>query len=159
MDITVNPLRRFVRLSVRGVPDGVGLFLILILAGCQSGGPVSNGREGQDANLRTIGIAYAEATRSLGHPPRNREELLPSLQTHGDPKALLVSPVDGQPYVVLWEVDLEKGIPGSNEPVVLAYEQRGQSGNRFVLTALGPVTMTPSEFHNANFPHGHQPDR
>src|SRR5947207_6280163 len=74
--------------------------LAVASAGCQSRAPAV--KEGESNNLAKIQTAYDSATRKLGRPPANLEELNPHLRELGDPTELLRSPRDGQPYVILW---------------------------------------------------------
>ncbi|MBY0521880.1 MAG: hypothetical protein K2R98_00690 [Gemmataceae bacterium] len=137
--------------------ETVALVLLCAIGlGCASA-PSTVEPDTRGQNLARIARAYAQATKSLGHPPRSDDELLPYLKSQGDAEALRRSPVDGQPYVILWNVDMEAGTPGSTQPVVIAYEKQGEKGTRLVLTAVGVRRITEKEFREANFPNGHQP--
>ena len=103
--------------------------------------------------LHKIGLAINDATAGLGRPPANIEELRPFLEDQGDPDALVVSPADGLPFVVFWGVDVRTAAYDT----VIAYEQLGSAGKRFVLTASGVVRLTDDELATADFPAGHQP--
>jgi hypothetical protein len=91
--------------------------------------------------LRNIGLAIDEATTRLGRPPANEEELRPYLAEQGSPDRLLVSPIDNEPYVVLWGIDIRTGELGT----VLAYDRKAQNGLHHVLTAAGVVRLTEAE--------------
>src|SRR5438094_5134245 len=103
--------------------------------------------------LHKIGLAIDDAINGLGRAPRDVEELTPFLRGHGDPDRLLMCPVDGRPYVILWGVDV-RAVGGGT---VLAYEQFGSGGVRSVLTAAGVVQMTDVELNEADFPPGYRP--
>jgi hypothetical protein len=98
--------------------------------------------ESSGERLHKIGLAINEATARLGRPPGNLDELRPYLREHGDPDRLVVSPVDGQPFVLLWGIDVRSAAYDT----VLGYEQIGTGGRRFVLTASTVLQMTDDEF-------------
>jgi hypothetical protein len=112
---------------------------------------VSEGPSSGD-RLHKIGLAIDDATSRLGHAPRNLDELMPSLRGEGDPDVLLVSPVDGLPYAIVFGVDARMTGTGT----VLAYEQSATNGKRNVLTTTGVVQLTDAEFASAEFPPGHR---
>src|SRR5215211_4459125 len=74
--------------------------------------------------LHKIGLAINDATARLGRPPANLDELRPFLEEQGDPHALVVSPIDGQPFVLFWGVDVR----AAAYDTVLGYEQTGSGG-------------------------------
>jgi hypothetical protein len=61
----------------------------------------------ETGNLRKVREAYVTATKQLGRPPRNMDELTPSLKQIGDPQELMRSrtgePYEGAPRSVLAE--------------------------------------------------------
>lgn len=122
------------------------LFLLacIALAGCSSPHPVVKQEDAE--NLSKIGAAYDEATKQLGHPPQNPEELKPYLKQYDDPEAILRSPQDRLPYVILWGRDIRSISIESMPPPIIAYEQQGANGTRYVLTAMGIMPMTDEEF-------------
>src|SRR5262245_38578597 len=79
-------------------------------------------------NIHYVVTGYVEAESRLGHPPKNAEELKPFLKIFGDPDEVLVSPNDGLPFVVRYgtKVTNINGFP------IVAYEQKGQDGKRYV---------------------------
>jgi hypothetical protein len=100
------------------------------------------------ANLTTISLAYNRATDKLGRPPKDLEELRPHLKDLGDPDAILRSPHDGQPYVILFGRDIRK--IDVMPPPIIAYEQQGANGIRYVLNAMGIQPMTEEQFQKAD---------
>lgn len=97
------------------------LFGILIMAsGC---GPRVAEKQIPPAelNLRFIGMAYTQFMTDKGRPPQSHEELKTVLAEFGNPEQLAISPRDGKPYVI---------VPAGK---VLAHEQVGQDGKRFVV--------------------------
>lgn len=115
-----------------------------LLIGCStSSGPTVKPEEAE--NLNRIETAYEQATAKLGRPPMNEQELRPFLEPHGDPVAILRSPRDGLPYVIIWGRDV-RSIPfESMPPPFLAYEQQGMDGRRTVLTAMGVLLLSEEE--------------
>lgn len=119
---------------------GVGLLVVR-----RPAAPVEPGGEPSDERLHKIGLAIDAATANLGRPPSNLDELRPFLEEQGDPDRLVVSPIDGQPYVLLWGIDVRS----AGTDTVLAYERFGAGGRRFVLTASTVLPMTDAEFAKA----------
>jgi hypothetical protein len=69
-----------------------------------------------------------------------------------------VSPNDGQPYEILWGVDISKADAEGAAPAVVAYERQGVGGKRYVLlVGIAVRALTAAEFARAHFPRGHQP--
>ncbi len=139
---------------------GLGLlFLLAGLIGCGSGTnvvPFSPAEQG----LSKIALAYLDAHSRLGHGPKNAEELKPSLKDFGNPDELLVSPNDGQPYVIVWGVDPTRGGPTEYKGMwqILAYERQGTSGRRAVTDIRGrPMNVPEEDFSKLTFVGRHKP--
>jgi hypothetical protein len=94
--------------------------------------------------LGAIQYAYQEAIRNLRRPPRGLEEIKPHLATIGDPEVLLVSPRDGQPYVIVWNIDVENA--PTDPPTIYAFEKVGAEGKRYVLSTLDIAPVNDAEF-------------
>jgi len=109
-------------------------------------------KRGDGDNLSKIQRAYDLAVKSLGRPPARVEELRPFLKDAGDPDQILRSPRDGQPYVVLCGVDFRKLRIDSIPPPIMAYEDTGKDGKRYVLTVMGVMPMSNAEFAKAKLP-------
>ncbi len=140
-------------------PIATGFILAcLAAAGCGSSGDVSVHQvTGSYQNLMAIGRAYFQATNRLDRPPLRTDDLMPELKKQGDPAILLRSPDDGQDYKILWGVDGRKiRGPASDYPVI-AYEQQGKDGKRYVLQFRQVAHLTDEEFKKAPFPPGHRP--
>jgi hypothetical protein len=105
----------------------------------------------ESSNLSTIDFAYDRATKELGRPPANAEELKPYLKEVGDPDAILVSPRDGRPYVIIWGVNFRKVPIKSMPPPILVYEEQGLNGKRYVLTPMGVMSVSDKQFATAEF--------
>jgi hypothetical protein len=125
------------------------LLACIVLAGCSSSpDPVVKQEEAE--NLTKIGVAYDRATKQLGHPPQNPDQLKPFLKEYGDPESILRSPQDRLPYVILWGRSIRTTAIETMPPPLIAYEQQGVSGKRYVLTAMGIMRMTDEEFQKVN---------
>jgi hypothetical protein len=130
---------------------GIAVFALalaaLALGGCSRG---SRGAPSKDTeNLTSIRKAYVAATNRLGRPPKNLEELRPSLNDEGKFDELLVSPNDGLPYVIVFGADPRKH--------VIAYEQKGVDGVRMAVdqTQL-PQRYEKDRFDMLTFPPGYK---
>jgi hypothetical protein len=127
----------------------------LSLTGCSSKPPPK--REDTAAiNLRKIVQGYDLAEDRLHRGPRDEEELkrfLVQTDMTIDPEQVLRSPRDGQPYVVIYGARLD---PYGRD--IIAYEQEGADGNRYVITLSRDVRLlTADEFARASFARGHKP--
>jgi hypothetical protein len=94
-----------------------------------------------------------KATNELSRPPQNLEELMPYLKAAGDPAKILRSPDDGQEYKILWNVDI---INVQGKLPIVAYEQRGKDGMRYVWETKEVRRMSEEEFKQASFPPGYK---
>ncbi len=145
-----------------GPSPGLRLGLAVALAGltgCGSG-PHVVALSDSEKNLTHIAMAYGEAQSSLGHPPKNAEQLKPFLKEFGNPDELLVSPNDGQPYVVIWGADTTRGGPTEYKGMwgILAYEKKGANGKRAVTDIRGrPLTVPEADFAKLTFVGRHKP--
>lgn len=121
----------------------------LLLAGCSS--PAA--RPDVDtsmANLLGIHSAYADFIAATRKAPRAWPDL-EKAYAEDDRAALdqrFRSPHDNKPYVVIWGIML--GLKQSVPPAVLAHEQDGVGGKRWVLlTDASCRLMTQEEFDKA----------
>ena len=128
--------------------DRLGWACVLFgfVAGC-SPDPVevSKSRSEQVANLQKIRAAYNQAIEKLGRPPANEKEARRFLEAFGSPDEILKSPVDGEPYVVIWGVNL-KHVPLRMPAAIIAYEKTGREGQRNVLTMQGCDLLDEAAF-------------
>jgi hypothetical protein len=123
----------------------VGLALVF-LSGCSSNKQPHEPSKEEDA-ISLVGRAYRDASLALKRGPKSLNELKPYLKKHGDPDHSLVSPNDGQPYQIIWGVIPSRPSRSSAENRVLAYEQTGKDGKRYVLDCMLKVHhLTDSEF-------------
>jgi hypothetical protein len=132
--------------------------LLIALVGMSAGGCNSGPRVAPPTDssmLRGIIRVYAIATRDLGRPPQNIEELKAVYQqADPDPAKYVRSARDGEEFVVVWGLRLS-----STEPdTVVAYERKGVDGKRMVVTADSKILeVTQEEFANLKFPKNHKP--
>lgn len=146
-------------LSVRRSCTLVELLLLAGLSGCGTGPHVVPLSKAEQA-LTFVALAYGEAHSRLGHGPKDAEELKPFLKEFGNPDELLVSPNDGQPFVVVWGVNPTRGGPTEYKQMfpILAYEQKGTSGKRALTDIRGrPMTVPEKDFPKLTFVGGHKP--
>jgi hypothetical protein len=134
----------------------VGLLGSLLTAGCSSSsnqGPPWNAGQ---AALAKVVDAYVNAQQRLNRPPRGVEDLRSHLA--GNPDEALRSPVDGEPYVIVWGTDVRTPtISGDTLPIFI-YERKGKDGRRHAADVmLGMPVLSEQEFRTAQFAGGHRP--
>jgi hypothetical protein len=102
----------------------------------------------QQSGLKKLALVYGRfLSQHRGKPPADEAEfkkyvgsLRPAeLKSFGvnDPSQIFVSERDGKPYVIIYGPP--KGPPGPGSSPVIAYEQEGKGGNRWVASAAGAV--------------------
>ena len=130
------------------LPAGVCGVLIVFCAlpvGC---GSRRASQEREESTLKPLAVFYGQFTgRHQGRPPASEaefKEFVRSLSSEElasfnvtDPEGLFISSRDGQPYVVIYGAP--SGPPGPGGSPVVAYEQVGVGGKRFVASSLGAV--------------------
>lgn len=101
-------------------------------------------------NMRGLIRYYATATRQLGRPPSNMEELEAVLAgAVDDASSYFKSTRDGQVYGVVWGLQLNS----QPEETIIAYEQVGVDGKRMVMPISGePREVTEEEFAQLDIP-------
>lgn len=108
--------------------------------------------------LKKVGTAYNKAYQSLRRSP-TAEEIKPYLKQYGDPDALLISPRDGKPLVLVPGFVQDTEQTGGEQPIIV-YEQSGADGKRMTVDSRGTIVFfTDSEFAKLKFVGGHQPAR
>jgi hypothetical protein len=121
----------------------------LALAGCSSKPPPKR-EPPVEVYLRRLVQAYDVAEYKLGRPPRNEDELKRFLGETGateDPEQLLVSPRDGQKYVVYYGRRLD---PYGSE--LLAHEKDGADGTRYAITLSRDVRVLSDDEFARKYP-------
>ncbi len=130
------------------------LLVVTLLAGCGRGGKARE-RDVTEDRLYKIGKAYIQACYDLERAPESFGEIKPFIEgeTSDD---MVVSPNDGQPFVILWGVDFARLPPGKEDPFTVGgYEKHGKDGMRYVLRfPIRVGKMTEEEFQRAVFPSG-----
>jgi hypothetical protein len=138
---------------------GLGL-LLAALGGCSKDVDVLPLTESEQ-RLTHVAMAYADAHAELNRGPKNAEELKRFLKPFGDPDALLVSPNDGQPYVVVWGANPTGGPTDyRNMFPILAYERKGADGKRVIVDVRGcPLTIPEEDLSKLKFVGRHKPSQ
>jgi hypothetical protein len=132
----------------------LSVVICLPACGSKSGGNLNPTEE----RLSRIGRAYVTSTYRIGHAPASFQDIKQDLGPDVS-EDLLVSPRDGENFVILWGIDYNKIRPPSrdNPFVVGGYEKNGANGTRYVLCfPMGVTSMTDEQFQKANFPPGHK---
>ncbi len=141
-------------------PVTLGLMVLAAsLSGCGSSTHVVPLTPAEKA-LTNVALAYMDAHAELGHGPKNADDLKPFLKRFGNPAELLVSPNDGEPFVVIWGVNPTGG-PTEYKGMfpILAYERKGSGGKRAVTDVRGrPMTIPAEDFNKLKFVGRHRPD-
>jgi hypothetical protein len=123
-----------------------GIALVCVsTSGC---GSSADPEQLEESNLKPLAVFYGQfISQHQGRQPANEAEFkefvrsLPSEQLAGfnvtDPESLFVSPRDGKPYVVVYAgPEDSSGVVGAP---VIAYEQVGVRGKRYVANLMGQV--------------------
>ena len=121
------------------------LGIVLACLGCGPAGESNRAQE--ESGLKPIGLFYARfIPQHQGQPPTNEAEFKAYLKENveelkkefkiDDSDALFVSSRDKKPYIVIYGPTSGEGPAG--QPVV-AYEQDGVNGKRFVASKMGAV--------------------
>lgn len=128
--------------SIKALAGGVVWTALSILsAGC--GRPVQvTELPPLEQNLQNLVMAYQQAATDLNRGPATWEELRPYVVEYGDPDAISRSPNDGEPFVIVWNIDLGK-LEGAM-PVV-AHEARGKDGIRKAIDLRMGMRDLPKE--------------
>ncbi len=142
------------------IPRNCIALLVVVLLSASSCGPneVVTRIPEDHARLKALVTVYAYACRDLKRPPKNVEELMPTLEKAKvySPREYLTSTRDGQPYAIVWGLDLEGRYLGANSP--LAYERVGQDGLRLLVTCDQEVMeLSVDEMTQVEWPPGHEP--
>jgi len=138
------------RINALSIP----LFLTFMLLGCGSAEkPSTITTDPTIIALDKLGSAYIRGTP----PPKTKAELLSIFKSCNHPKELLISPNDGQEFIIVYGVEL-KGlkVSGAQLPVV-AFEKSGKDGKRYALRGMNTVVqLTEAELKSSVFPDGYK---
>jgi hypothetical protein len=102
----------------------------------------------EQSGLKKLVIFYGQyLSKHRGQPPTNEAEFKKFVQSLLPPDAkpsggddldrIFISGRDGKPYVVIY--GQPKGPPGLAGAPVIAYEQEGKGGKRWVASSLGAI--------------------
>jgi len=140
---------------VHSALGGCVALAVLGLAGCGTKVAPEPPKGSVHANLEAICNAYRKASMELKRPAK-LEEFKNALKGYGDPEQLLISPRDGQPFVLVIGTDIWAE-PRPTNPLIIAYEKVGKDGQRFTVMANGTVApFTDEEMSNFRFAAGHK---
>jgi hypothetical protein len=107
--------------------------------------------------FRKVAVAYNQAAQKKRSGPVSAETLKPFLKEHGDPDAMLVSPLDGKPIVIVPGITASME-PADDEQMIVAYEQQGVNGKRMTVDIRGTVVIVEDDdFAKIKFVGGHKP--
>jgi hypothetical protein len=102
----------------------------------------------EQSGIKKLSIVYGRfLAQHRGRPPANEAEFKKYVQALSpaeltsfgieDSNQIFISNRDGKPYVIIYGPS--KGPPGPGGAPVIAYEQEGKEGKRWVASALGAV--------------------
>lgn len=135
-------------------PIFMSILPIVMLVGCGTGDkPSAITTDPTIIALDKLGGAYIRGTP----PPKTKAELLSIFKSCNHPKELLISPSDGQEFIIVYSVEL-KGlkVTGAQLPIV-AFEKTGKDGKRYALRGMNTVVqLTEAELKSSVFPEGYQ---
>jgi hypothetical protein len=105
--------------------------------------------EREQSNLKPLTVFYGQYLgQHRGQPPANEQDFRNFLQTLAKDRLasmqvksideLFISPRDGKPYVILY-VPAAKASGELPSTTVIAYEQEGKGGKRFIARMLGAI--------------------
>jgi hypothetical protein len=127
--------------------SATGLFIpiLAVLFGC---GPNQQKIQSESSNLKPLAIMYGQyVAKHQGKPPASESEFKEFIKSDGaaflksfhvdDPESIFTSSRDKKPYVILYGP--VTGPPGPGGQPVVAYEQEGEGGKRYVATPVGAV--------------------
>jgi hypothetical protein len=107
--------------------------------------------------FRKVAVAYNQAA-GRKRKVSSADDLKPFLKEHGDPDALLVSPLDGKPIVVVPGITPGAEPADDDERMIVAYEREGVNGKRMTVDVRGTVVIVSNDdFAKIKFAGGHQP--
>ena len=113
----------------------------MVLGGCGYGPPADPAI--QASNLKPLAVLYGQyAGQNRGQNPPNEQAFKAFVKSRvasqAEADALFISSRDKKPYVIRYGG--ASSVPGPGVPIpVVAYEQEGVSGKRYLATALGGV--------------------
>jgi hypothetical protein len=147
-------------MNARGWLLLLSLLLLTTSWGCSQPAVVEKPIDPTQQQLILIGSAYQQYTFTKGAAPTKPEDLKQQILELGGNDTVWISPRDGQPFVIMWNLDLRQPQTWAKSTPVLAYEKLGKNGKRLVRTVVGSVEeLSAQEFADASFPPGHTPEK
>lgn len=116
--------------------------VLLAIVGC--GTPPPAIPQSTTDNLYTLYEAFDKASTTLKRGPKDLDELKKFLPPDKNVDELLISPHDGQPYVLVWGISTRQ-LYASELPPLLVYEKIGKDGKYNVLTTMSTQQITEEE--------------
>ena len=136
-----------------------GCILLSGLTGCWLNSPPPKDEAFTD--FHEIGRAYSFIIGQKNRPPKSVAEIREVLENlHqaglvGEPSKAMLSSRDGEPYVIILGAPLGEIV--SND--ILAYEQKGKEGHRYVLRMSREIDLISDEvFAQSTFIKNHKPE-
>lgn len=122
----------------------------------------------EESRLKPLALLYGQFTgRNRGNPPASEAQFKEFIRSRGpeqlasfgvdDVDELFVSERDGKPYVVLYGEAAQGNPPGPAGAPVIAYEQEGVGGKRFVASSMGAVEEVDEARFRELVPHASTP--
>lgn len=123
---------------------------LCIFVGCSGGVPVADeGTKQSVDNLLEFYNAYVAYCNEKRTPPDSQADLEPFFEPSQVP-AVFSSKRDQKPFKVYWGTPIE--LASRNNNVIIAHEQEGLNGVRYVVTSFGITEMSDEEFQDTNLP-------
>ena len=123
---------------------------LCIFVGCSGGTPVADEGTKQSANnLLEFYNAYVAYCVEEQTAPESQADLEPFFEPSQLP-AVFSSKRDHKPFKVYWGTPIELASRKNN--VIIAHEQEGLNGVRYVVTSFGITEMSDEEFQDTNLP-------
>ena len=128
---------------------------MLLSLGC--GGTEYGEIHPENSNLKPLMIVYGRfIPQHRGRPPKSIEELKKFANKSVDQEFLtswdlaaaddmFISKRDNKPFVIAFKGEESGRPPGPADEPVIAYEQEGADGNRFVASSIGAVEQVDEE--------------
>ena len=118
------------------------------LFGCSPDAPNAQAADSA-TNLTVLYRAYVEFTNENQAPPTSQSDLERYIEPESFASAF-VSPRDSQPYKIYWGTPIV--LSRHDDGAVIAHEQEGVGGIRYLITAHGISEMTDKQFEAAGLP-------
>ncbi len=124
------------------------LVMCVLALGCGRSRRQAAARE--ESRLKPLAVLYGQFTgRNRGNPPAGEAQCKEFIRSLGaeslasfevdDVDEMFISERDGKPYAVLYGDSADANPPGPAGAPVIAYEQEGVRGKRFVASSMGAV--------------------